>query len=363
MMASIEHVMPSEMIIEDGTGFSKYRPGNIVTRQDTGNYRSHSLFGYNLQEYRLNFTPNDYSDDVLAQIALLFRHTAMNARPFWIKEPIIRDHRYVLGEITSEGKTTYLLPLDPTESTTPIVFLDGVPQDASAYTVHDNVNLVATDNYASVEVAGALSVSNGSAALAARMARHGLASYKVTSDGLANTAVWAGPWVEGLSVGDYYTSVVAMFATASAAENYKWQIIWGTDVPGYFTVTRGSDVSVSAGSWVVNSFTDAVPSGAASALPSLMRNVIVGLSPFYVDCFALCPGDCSRWFLPSVGMRCVEFATAPAAGQRLAFSEEACYRFTRVVMDRPAHVIALESLGTATQAVMTVREVPFRRGE
>ena len=47
------------------------------------------------------------------------------------------------------------------------------------------------------------------------------------------------------------------------------------------------------------------------------RNDTSGTTKFFVDCFALNPGDYTRWHLPSVSPGLVEYDSAPAAGTRI----------------------------------------------
>jgi hypothetical protein len=67
----------------------------------------------------------------------------------------------------------------------------------------------------------------------------------------------------------------------------------------------------------VVSVTATAPASTAYAATFIERNDTVGTDPFYVDCFALCPGDYDRWHLPSQAPGLIEFATAPASGARI----------------------------------------------
>jgi hypothetical protein len=118
-------------------------------------------------------------------------------------------------------------------------------------------------------------------------------------------------------VGDTYTSILAIFETKSAARTFRPDIPWYGAAGAYVSTTTGVGIAATSGAWKLYTVSGVAP---ATAGVAASQSAVVGSSatdPFYVDCFAICPGDYTRWHLPSQSPGLVEFDSAPASGTRI----------------------------------------------
>ena len=313
-MADIAHTMPAVITALDGSTFGFERPGLQITPFDAGPHRSRDWLGYNLRAYDINPSLWQSGTTALQEWSAFWHHIEGGGGVGYIAESVSETHRdLVCGGIADGTQTTFPIPVVTPTSVT--VFVGGVPQESSAYTVHSAANL-ASDNIAQCSNDSYSVADVGSRAVSTGASLDGLASEKVTPAGGANPSLHT-TYITGVSVGDVYTAVTGVLATTSG-ENYRAIIAWLTGAYAYIDAPAGSDVSVVAGDWTPLYVTATAPATAAVAIIyAQCHEADPGTDPFYVDCFALCPGDYDRWHLPSQAPGLVEFATAPAAGARI----------------------------------------------
>jgi len=204
------------------------------------------------------------------------------------------------------------------------VYADGVEVDYEDYTLHAAANLL-TDAQAEASDENDYTQSGGTNADMLGMSRDGGSCVKVTPTGGTKPSILTGSKTTGIVVGDLYTALIALFATASSSQNYNAQIKWYTAANALVSTTQGPIVAVAPGAWVVRYMTAAAPATTAKAIVSLRRNDSSGTDDFYADCFALNPGDYDVWHLPSQSPGLIEFDTAPASGARVSVTATGRY--------------------------------------
>jgi hypothetical protein len=234
------------------------------------------------------------------------------------------------------------------------VFASGVPQESSAYTIHTAANLL-DDGEASPADAADFATANGTDAIVSGVSLDGSSCLKVTPSGGSNPSTKAydgANFTTAVSSSSEYTGVVAVLCTNSSAQDYRAFIQWFSSTPAYISASNGSSVSVdSSDEWMALSVTATSPATAAWALVGVERNATSGTDAFYADCFAIIPGDYTRWHLPSQSPGLVEFTSAPASGSRITATATG-QRVTRCYVD-PGSRWSLSSPGHA--AVRSIR--------
>ena len=313
-MADIAHTVPAIITARDGSTFGFERPGLQITQFDSGPMRSRDWLGYNLRTYDLDPSLWQSSTTALEEWSAFWHHIGGGSEVGYIVEPTSETHRdLICGGLGDGSQTTFPIPVMAPASVT--VFVDGAPQESSAYTVHPVSNLL--DDAAAIGAdADEYTTSNGTDSAVTGVSFDGLSCIKVVPDGGAVPITYTSDFGT-VTVGESYTAVSACLATAASAQNYRATISWYTAANAYLSIAAGSNVSVSAGAWMAISGTLTSPATAARARVGCQRNDATGTDSYYADCFAVCPGDYTRWHLPSQAPGLVEFAAAPAAGARI----------------------------------------------
>jgi len=320
-MADVAHTVPAVITALDGSTFGFERPGLQITPFDAGPHRSRDWLGYNLRTYELDPSLWQSSTTALEEWSTFWHHIDGGGGVGYIVEPVSETHRdLVCGGLGDGSKTTFPIPVVSPSSVT--VFVDGVPQESSAYTIHSAANLL--DDAAAIGAdADEYTTTDGTDSAVTGVSFDGLSCIKVVPDGGAKPLIRTTDYGT-VTATESYTAVAACIATASSAQDYRATITWYTGASVYISVLAGSDVSVTAGDWAVVSGTLTAPATAEHAHPGCQRNDTVGTDTYYADCFAVCPGDYDRWHLPSQSPGLVEFASAPAAGARITATATGC---------------------------------------
>ena len=315
-MADVAHTVPTSVAYLDGSQFGLVRPGIQVTPFISGRMLTRDWHGHNIVEYELTPALFNASDDTLEEWATFWHQIDGGATAGYIVEPISGTHRDLLcGGLGDASKTTFQIPVFAPTSVTG--FVDGVPQAAAAYTIHSVANLY-LDAPAACEDADYTAPTNATDADAVGVALDGLGSVKVTPAGGAIPYLRPTTKATGLSAAEEYTAIVALHCTKTSAQAYRVRLMWYESDDSYISATASGDTTIGAADgWTVLSVTGTSPALTAKAHSDVYRNDATGTDPFYVDCFAVCPGDYTRWHLPSVAPGLIEFAAAPAAGTRI----------------------------------------------
>jgi len=316
-MADIAHTVPAIVTAKDGSTFGFERPGLQVTQFDAGPMRSRDWLGYNLRTYDLDPSLWQSGTTALHQWSAFWHHIGGGSECGYIVEPTSETHRdLVCGGLGDAALTTFPIPVVSPSSVT--VFVDGVPQEAAAYTVHAVANLLGSDIYAVPADAGDFVTVNGTDAVVTGVARDGLSCLKITPDGTSST-LRVFPATTGkatVSVGEEYTAIIAVMETKSSARSFQVGIRWYDSGTSLLSSSLASASAATVGNWTIYSHTATAVASSAYALP-VIEEANASADAVYFDCFALCPGDYTRWHLPSQSPGLIEFAAAPAAGARI----------------------------------------------
>ena len=318
-MADIAHTIPAIVTVLDGSSFGFARPGMQQTAFISGRYLSRDWHGYDVREYDLNPSIWQSGTTALEQWSAFWHHINGGADEGYIVEPLSETHRELIcGGLGDGTKTTFPIPVKTPTSVT--VFVNGVPQASTAYTVHSKANLhitdagaypSSTDDYGVEGSGNAIAISTGVSAT-------GLSSAKITAAGTAAAlclAKDASGHKPPVTAGETYTIVCPVMATA-ASNQYKLRIRYYTSAPAYVGADTSGALDAAVGEWTVLSYTGEADATSTYATTNVYQNVSEA-DVFYVGGFALNPGDYDRWHLPSQSPGLVEFATAPAAGARI----------------------------------------------
>lgn len=356
-MASIAHTLPAVITVRDGAGVGFARPGLQQTAFISGRYLSRDWHGYNVREYDLEPTMWQSGTTALEEWSAFWHQIDGAGGEGYLVEPVSEIHRSLLcGGLGDGTKTTFPVPaLAPTSVT---VFVNGVPQESSAYTVHSVAN-EASDALASCADDATYTVDNGTHADVTGVSLDGLSCIKITPAGGAAPELRGTSRITGITASTEYTSLGWVLCTNASAQNYRARILWYTSGASYISASAGSDVAIdSADGWTAVSVTATAPATAAEASVRVQRNDTSGTVPYYVDCLALNSGDYDRWHLPSVAPGLIEFATAPAAGARIT-ATATCRRVTRCRFE-PGSRWTLTSPGHAVgRSIRAVEVVEF----
>jgi hypothetical protein len=315
-MADVAHTMPAAVLAKEGTTVGFARPGLQVTPFVSGRILTRDWHGYNIREYGIDPILFDASDTTLEEWETFWHQIDGGAEAGHVVEAISGTHRKLLcGGLGDGSKTTFPIPVVAPTSVT--VFVNGVPQESSAYTLHTAANML-DDNYANPTDAGDYSDTNGSDEIVTGVSVSGLRCLKFTPDGVGSTEAIANNTGVSVSVGESYTALAACLETASSARNFRVGIRWYDSGPSYLSTSWGTNTASPTGTWTMySSGANAAVASAAYARPVVQCYATGTTDICYHDCFAICPGDYTRWHLPSQAPGLIEFASAPAAGARI----------------------------------------------
>ena len=316
-MADIAHALPASVLALEASVFGieyPIDPSPITTGPQLA--RTWGDFGRRTYELR----PQSFDPATLTEFETFLHHVAGG---FCFIPETRSDTHYnaPCGALADGVRTTFRVPVIAPTGT--VVYADGVAVNPADYTLHAAANLVA-EAAAECSNAALTNPSNGTDA-DSTIARHGSSSIEVTPAGSSKPALRPTTAVSGPAVGEIYTAVVGILATASSAQNYRSQVGWYTDGSAWISNTNQADVSVAAGAWRVLSVTGTAPATTGKANSQIQRNDASGTDLFYVGAFALCPGDYTTWHLPSQAPGLIEFDTAPAAGVRVSITTSGKY--------------------------------------
>ncbi len=344
-MADIAHTVPTSVAYLDGSEFGLVRPGIQVTPFISGKFLTRDWHGHNVIEYDLTPALFNATTDTLEEWKAFWHHIDGGASAGYIVDPISGTHRDLLcGGLGDASKTTFPIPvLAPTSVT---VFVDGVPQ-VSGYTVHSAANLL-TDAQAECSDKSLYTDANTTSADESGVSLDGLSCIKTTPDGGANPIITISTRTIGLSAEKDYAVMASILATKTSDQNYRLVVMWYQTGGGAFISTStGSNNAIQASDGGVSiAETPTSPALAAEAVIRVARNDFSGTDPFYVDCVAFGPGDCTRWHLPSQCVGLIELDSALASGSRVTCTATG-KRVTRVRFE-PGTRWSMRSPGHAT---------------
>jgi hypothetical protein len=310
------------------------RPGVQIYNYDSGPVVSRDFSNYNLRTYSINPNLFNASGTLMTDWRTFWHHIDNGAKVGYILEPISTYHpELVCGGLTDGTKTCFPIPAKGVSGV--IVYVNGVPQDSSTYTLHTKSNLFDDDSQADPDDENEWTEFNGTNYNMDYFAAVRQSSVKNVPAG--NTLAQRRQWKTNsenavVTAGETYTAMVAMFEASGTPRDSSAGFSWYQDASTANGNDSGSFTPVT-GIWNVWSYTDVAP-----ALTTL-ANVRVSMSdpgsqtvPWYFDAVALNPGDYDRWHLPSQAPALIEFNSAPATGQRVTVTCTG-YRLARCRFD------------------------------
>jgi len=323
---TVEHTMPSSVLPMLGSSYGVTRPGQVLTKFDSGPVMSRDWFEYNLRRYDLELAPLDSGGTAVAEFEQFLEHVDGGGSAFYFKEPSSATHRAVLcGGITDASATTFPLPVRSASDVT--VFVGGAVQGAG-YTVHEASNLL-SDNMAAFETSTTGWDAWGSSTISrvSGLAADGLSCAKVDPTGtVASVGIKTNASYRiAVDASQEYTVV----ASVRGSGTFKIGWLCYTSAPAAIGSRQWSagDSGTTSG-WTQISYTDTTDATAAT-LEVAVERTSSSANDFYIDCVGVVPGDLARWHLPSVCPGAIEFGAAPAAGGRVTATATG-YRLARV---------------------------------
>jgi hypothetical protein len=283
----------------------------------SGRYLSRDWHGYDVREYDLNPSIWQSGTTALEEWSAFWHHINGGADEGYIVEPLSETHRELIcGGLGDGTKTTFPIPVKTPTSVT--VFVDGVPQESSAYTVHSVANGLSADEFAAPNDADDFTFANGTDSVVTGLSVTGLSCLKIVPTGTGTDTNGRPTPASGLSAspGDVMTAVVAVLETMSSARSFEPTIRWYDSGGSSLSASSATASAASAGAWTIYSHSATAPASTARAAPEI-RETNDDADPWYVGAFAICPGDYDRWHLPSQAPGLIEFASAPASGARI----------------------------------------------
>lgn len=293
-------------------------------------------------------------------LAWFERHAAGPGYPFWLPERISRHHAGVdCGpDLTDGTQTVFIVPVAQ-GGTVNAVFVDGVYQEESAYTVYNTANRATTNALANGEGYTTGRVLVGECTEVSEelnIVRMGHSSLKHV---IVSMSAQSGSYDVYQPVEErvVYSCGASFYLTGGDAEvKLILQFYSGAGVlKGTTTVTE----TIASGEWVdLYSAGNTSPADAYSARLSVLKSTVSD-NPFYVGGIFFVEGHCStrpKPFLPSYAPMVVVFDSAPASGKRVS-ADVTGERMWRVMRDDDYLKVAIVDDGSVIPAGFKATEV------
>jgi len=323
---SVEHVFPSaDLGIQTPLDIGVGRPDVVTWRSPYGPFGGRGWSEYPIHSLKVELGDHPSGDDAASALVWWDHHVGGMAKPFWLREDVSRHHRGVVcGPERGDGtQTVFIVPVEAA-GTVNALFVDGVFQETSAYTVYSTVNRIASNQACNGEdgVTGLTLIGDAaSVATAAYLARMGRSSVKVTNDGTNDSISGAHAVCAATATGVY--SYGASFYLGGSDASVKVALSWRDDAGGAGSETGTAEVTntgVTPGVWTDLYGTATAP---ASTLGVRVRVIKVNqtVTSFFIGGIWFGPGNCStrpKPFLPAYAPKCIVFnSAAPAARTRV----------------------------------------------
>ncbi len=320
---SVEHVLPIDLADRLTEGVTK--PDVVVKRFETGGRMSRFWSEYNLATYRGRLIDMDFSSTDIINLKAFLDHIQLQARPFWLIEPYVEEHKSVrCGGLADGTQTTFIVPIRE------YISIYGIYENEAyisppSYDIRASSNLVADDDTANaVEAIGDM-VKEGAGGTISRDlgdSLDGPACFKRVQTAAANNGMKIA--AQSLSGSTKYT----FHAFVKGIGTFKIRIIQN-DSGDETTLSTG--ITGSATVWQQETVTIITEAGTTAAEFQLIKVEAV-TTTWFGACFGVAQGDNEKWFLPSVAPPLVEFASAPTEGGRVTASGNG-KRMSRVALD------------------------------
>lgn len=257
----------------------------------------------------ISISPGLMSSGDLDKLNLALLQIRRTGGCFWAINPEERVHVDRLATPLTDGtRTTFQIGVVSASDVT--VFADGVPVEASEYTLHAAANLFdestslanmnVVSGHCSDELVDGVSLFGGQCLKIVPFGNGSNPYMRTVASGYGDT-----------TVGEAYT--ILFIVLPGEAETWRPDSLWYSVSPStYVGAVAGDQTGLSSGSWQTIGITSNSLAVEAEARLYLMDSTTT--VPFYVGGLALIPGDYETWHLPSESPSLVEFNTAPAAG-------------------------------------------------
>lgn len=332
---SVEHVFPSETLaVQSPLEVSLSRSDAVTWRTPYGPRGGRNFAEYPVHSLKVDLGDYGSGSDAAASLYWWDHHIGGPAKSFWLLEPVSRRHRAVVCglERGDAVQTGFIVPVEAT-GTINAIFVNGVWQDPTTYTVYTAANTVATNQASNGEdgVTG-LTLIGDAASVAAitYAARFGRSAIKVTPDGTNDAISGAYTVVTAAATGVY--SYGASYYLNGTDDDIRLSISWHPNADGSGAAISSVDLdstSNTPGHWIDMYDTNTAPANTLSARLRVIKTNMT--SPvFFIGALWFCPGDCStrpKPFLPSYAPQVIVFnsaapvlnarVTADFTGQRL----------------------------------------------
>lgn len=320
---SVEHVFPSvDLPIQTPLEVSLSRSDAVTWRTPYGPFGGRGWAEYPIHTLKVDLGDYASSADAAANLYWWDHHSAGPTKPFWVLEPVSRRHRAVpCGPERGDGtRSVFTIPVEAT-GTVNAIFVNGVWQNPTTYTVYTLANTVASNQASNGEggVTGLTLIGDAaSVASVTYVARFGRSAIKVTPDG-TNDAISGAYAVVSAAAGGVY-SYGASYYLNGTDDDIRLSISW-RDAAGGAGSQIGAGVDLDSTSNTPGNWIDLYDTNTAPALTQSARLRIIKTNMtadvFFIGALWFCPGDCStspKPFLPSYAPQVVVFnpAAVPA---------------------------------------------------
>lgn len=351
-MPEIAHTLPACIGVADGTSVASVRPGRQVVPFASGPVRTRARLARSLRQYELK-PARLTSADHLEQWQAYLEHVALGGVVAWVPEVLSGTHRDLRClPFTDGSRTTFVLPV--VAPTGVQVFAGGVPVDSSDYTVHSTSNVLDEDE-ATCEDVGLWTGQAADLSILPTISADGIAGSLEVVASAGNATAYLTDWKTGLTVGDVYTSAVAVLNADTVTHSMQALTYWyaGTS---FISTKFGTAVDVAPGEWVVLTATGAAPATCDSARPAACMIDSISGDTYFFGAASFGPGDYDRWHLPPQAPGLIEFDSAPAA-DRLVTAAATGKRITPCALE-PGSSWSTSSRGHALLQSIRAIEVP-----
>jgi len=343
----IHHAIPADLQPLENSSIGASSPGVDVTTYQTGPKTSRQWQDLILRTYSWTLALFKSSSDYLEQWERFLWLVGINANPVWIIEPISGRHNGVqCGGISVASQTTFPLPVQ--SATEVSVFVADALQASSGYTVHSAANILG-DAYAAGAV-GTVNIWTPTGASIDHVCEDVFASLassvEITPSAAATCSFVANNGATVVPNQDY-TATVAIRGTHDCKVTLEWV--------GDSTIKTTTAVTATTNAWQQVTVSGTCPAGVTSAKIGVEIVNPSDTTPIYFDCFSLCPGDLSDWYLPSQSPAIIEFASATGADNRVT-AHATGYRMARCRLSKPTHSWSISSQGHAAPQKWTATE-------
>jgi hypothetical protein len=337
----------------EASEFGEFRPGLHVTPMVYGTHLSRAWSERNLREYKVN--PAILSSDAngARDFAYFLDQIGGGLDPFWIVEPSsTHNPALTCGPLGDGSKYTFPMPIFGTASDVTVYEDDDILLSTS-YDVRTVANTLDDGTAAGYSTTTYSTTFVTSTTVVTGHALAGYSSVKVVGTGSGNPKVAAG--MGPVTAGEKYKVMVAVYEPSTSPRSFKIGVDWYDAGQSYISGTQDSSVAATSKAWTIFTYQTTAVATAAYAQVTIEAQS-TSAAEWYVDCFAVCPGDYDRWHLPSAAPNLIEIQNPPDDGQRVTATAYG-RRMARCIFDRDSWGWRHLSAGHLRPSAIEAREI------